>query len=164
MTIASDAQFHLRGLVIVAAICMGCASSNQSLSVAIRASRDSVPLVTNTQGVSFSVPAIVRNNEARAVFVTGCGPAAEREIDGKWVVVFSPVCMQGLAVQVSAGDSAVIPVTLYGYSAAGLLPRLDPRAQPGNYRLIFDVSTMDNGSTSPAGSQRIASAPFFITN
>jgi hypothetical protein len=118
-------------------------------------------------GLSFSVPVVISNNDSRALYVGGCGPSAERDIGGQWTTVFSPACIGDQVWKVDAGDSIVIPVTLYGYTADAMLPRVDvDKAQAGVYRLIFYVDTQDptGTSTSPSQTQKVASEPFNLIN
>jgi hypothetical protein len=65
---------------------------------------------------------------------------------------------------VPSGDSVMIPVILYGFTTANMLPKLDPRAGPGVYRLLFSVAPTDPslGPTSPSSVQQAASSPFIL--
>lgn len=163
-----------RRLALTLLICatigaIACASGTPPLLVAIRTSPDSVRLSINPEGASFSLSAIVRNDNVRPVYITGCNPAAERDINGVWKTVFSPACLADQHWQIPAGDTLVIPVLLYGYTADGMFPQLDVPATSGTYRLVFSVSLGDARSdgtalTSPGPPRRVVSSPFVLTN
>lgn len=142
----------------------GCATHTPSLAVAIRPLQDTVALQRNREATSFSVTAVVRNRDARVVYVSGCGPAAQREIDGTWTIVFSPVCVGPSSWTVTPGDSVIIPVTLYGFTTPKTLPRLDPRAGPGRYRLLFSIGLDDPflSPTSPPYAEQVVSSTFIL--
>jgi hypothetical protein len=142
----------------------GCATHRVPLAVEVRALQDTVAFQRNLEATFFSVTAVVQNRDARAVYVSGCGPAAQREIDGTWTTVFSPVCVGSSAWIVMPGDSVNIPVTLYGFTSANMLPKLDPRADSGRYRLVFFIGPTDPavGATSPPSTQQVTSSPFIL--
>lgn len=153
--------------LLVGAWADGCASSQVPLSVSIRVVEDTVLLRRNADGAFFNAQALVKNWGSLPVYLFGCGPSAERDIDGAWTTVFSPACIQGTTWKVTPGDSTVFPVYLYGFTTLHMLPRLDPRAEPGRYRLVFRVTTTDpsTGVTPPPSSvQRTASLPFILSN
>src|SRR5665647_572960 len=125
-----------RTLLLVIGGVAACARYTAPALVAIRVVGDTAVLKSNPQGASFQAQAVVHNLGVRTIYVVGCGPSAEREINGEWTSVFSVACIGGPTLVAAPGDSAVIPVTLYGYTG-GSLPRLDPRATPGRYRLVF---------------------------
>jgi hypothetical protein len=163
--------FHLRSLAIGVMILSttsgdSCAGRQTPASLGIRLDADTVRLRRFPEGVALEARALVKNEESRAAYIVGCWPGAEREINGTWIEVFSPTCINGATVALSPGDSKLIPIALYGFTAPNMLPRLDPRAVPGRYRLVFWVTTEApgpaTGLTSPASSRRIESEPFIV--
>lgn len=144
-----------------------CATSQLRPAVNIRVASDIVHLRKFDQGASLDINAFIENQESRPIYLVGCWPGAEREIGGTWAEVFSPVCLQSRTQEIAPGGSSTIPVHLYGYTAGQLLPRLDPRAQPGLYRLIFSLTTdPPNGGnrvTSPK-TVRLTSSTFVVVN
>jgi hypothetical protein len=152
---------------LVGAWAEGCASSQTPLSVSIRVVEDTVLLRRHADGAFFGAQALVKNSGSLPVYVFGCGPSAERDIDGTWTTVFSPVCIHGTTWKVPPGDSTVVPVHFSDFTTLNMLPRLDPRAQPGRYRLVFGVTTADpsTGVTPPSSSVwRTASLPFILSH
>jgi hypothetical protein len=145
----------------------GCASSPRHLAISIRVTADTVLLRRYSEGASFNTRVIVQNKESRPLYVVGCGPTAERDVAGTWTQVFTSVCMQELSYRVAPKDSTLFPVTVYGSSAVNTAPRVDPRAEPGRYRLVFGVTAAtpdpSTGFFPPSSSiQRTASEPFIL--
>ncbi len=145
-----------------------CAHRDQLLSLSIRVDADTIRLKRFPEGAALEARALVHNNESRPVYLVGCWPSAERDINGAWTQVFSPVCIDAVTRTLAPGDSTLIPIALYGFTATNMLPRLDPRAEPGRYRLVFWVTTAapdpSTNLTSPGSTRRIESAPFIVTN
>lgn len=143
-----------------------CAARHRPLSVRIRVVGDTISLRQFAEGVSLDAKALVENQESHSVYIVGCWPSAERDIGGAWTQVFAPVCVDGRTHEIAAAASAVIPITLYGFTATNMLPRLDPRAEPGKYRLIFSVTAAtpdpSTGLTSPRSATRVTSVPFMV--
>lgn len=150
--------------LFVAAGAGGCATHRAPLLVAIRVFEDTVAFRQNSEETSLHVTAIVRNRDSRPVYVVGCFPSAERDIDGTWTTVFIPTCMGQSSWLVGSGDSTMIPITLYGFKTPNMMPKLDPRASPGRYRLIFPVGPTDPfmGPIPPSLIQLTASSPFIV--
>lgn len=152
--------------LLVAMWAAACASSQSPLAIRIRVVEDTVLLQRNAEGASFDARAVVNNRGSIPLYLVGCGPSAERDINGAWTAVFNPVCLDGGTSWMAAPrDSTVVPVTLYGFTSENHLPRLDPLAEPGRYRLVFYVATRrdpSTGLTSPSSAQRIASSPFVL--
>jgi hypothetical protein len=131
--------------------------------VAIRAVEDTVVLQRNAEGARFSVTAIVRNDDSRSIQVALCGMEAQREIDGTWTTVFTPFCASSSVTSLASGDSVIVPVGIFGYTTANNLPKLDPRMEPGRYRLLFGVGLGDSlGPTGSSVGHVQASTPFIV--
>jgi hypothetical protein len=142
-----------------------CASSFARLPVKIRLLEDTVHLRRYPEGMSFEARAIVANRGSRTLYVVGCGPSAERDINGTWTPVFTPTCIHEMLQLAEANDSIIIPVKLFGFTASKKLPRLDRHAEPGRYRIIFYVTATPPSPSRPASSVRpIASMPFVLQN
>jgi hypothetical protein len=147
--------------LIAAVVLEGCRVI--PIRVTIRPLEDSVVLRRNPEGASFGVTAILRNEDSRTVHVERCGAEAQRQVNGTWRTVFIPSCLSGGTSRLLAGDSLVIPVDVYGFTAPNMHPRLDPRLGAGQYRIIFGVGIEDFPSGASTSSiRRIASAPFFV--
>lgn len=158
---------YLLRLSVLLMSSMACATSQMRPAVNIRVASDTVHLRKFDQGASLDINAFIENQESRPIYLVGCWPGAEREIRDAWAEVFSPVCLQSRTQEIAPGGSNTISVHLYGYTAAQLLPRLDPRAQAGLYRLIFWLTTdppnARNGVTSPK-TVRLTSTTFVVVN
>lgn len=145
-----------------------CPGTHSPLSLRIRVVGDTVRLRRFPEGVSLDANVIVRNRESHPVYIVGCWPSAERDIDGTWTEVFRPACLQGRTLELAPADSAFIPVSLQGFTATNMLPRLDPRAEPGRYRLVFWASAASpdpsTGIASPSSAKRVTSEPFIVGN
>jgi hypothetical protein len=150
--------------LLVAVVVGSCATHTPPLAVAIHSLKDTVVFQRDPGATSFNVTAVVQNRDSRPVYVVGCGPSAQRDIGGTWTTVFIPACIQGSSWMVPSGDSVMIPVILYGFTTANMLPRLDSRAGPGRYRLLFSVAPTapSLGPTSPSSVQQVASSPFIL--
>lgn len=112
---------------------------------------------------SFSVTVVVRNDGATAIMFGGCGPEAQREIDGAWATVWSPICFSSGTATVMPKDSVTIPITVSAFTSPGREPQLDPRMVAGRYRLRFGVSYSDVGN--PTASRQLEpldSPPFTV--
>jgi hypothetical protein len=154
----------LLGWFVTVALSLACASHSVPLMVGIKTTADTVALQHNLDDTFFTTTAVVHNRDSRPVALVGCYPAAERNIDGQWTMVFLPGCIADAFVPIAPGDSAMVPVALWGYTAEGKWPKLDPRAQPGNYRLVFFVKLVHSYDTpaSPSGSEEVRSAVFVL--
>ena len=141
-----------------------CASSADRVAVSITTVQDTVSLVRNPDAAFFRISALMRNTKGNALVISGCAPSAQREIDSQWVTVFLPFCFGSDQLILMPGDSVVIPVFIYGYTAANTGPHLDPRMIAGRYRLLFGVSPWNQSGTvtGPARSEQVASSPFFV--
>ena len=89
------------------------------------------------EGASFKVTGIVKNNSTEPAYLAGsCAPDAQREIDHVWQTIWYPVCVGSSgARKIAPGDSVLIPIFVYGSSKPHEEPHLDPRMQPGRYRV-----------------------------
>jgi hypothetical protein len=151
-------------LVIVS---VACASSSQPpLLVDITTVGDTVALQHSLDDTFFHITAVVHNRDSRPIALVGCfgSPDAERETNGKWTIVFSPGCIADYFRPIAAGDSAVFPLTIWGYTGKGHYPELVSPAVPGNYRLVFSVAITQSPvpPTSAPASQKVRSAVFVL--
>lgn len=157
----SRACCYLFGLLAVFFV-GGCRSA--PLRMTVRTVEDTVALRRHPMATTFTVTAIVRNDDSRSLWVAMCGTAAQRDIDGTWTTLFTPVCMSQGLNKVGPGDSVVVPVPVYGYSPAfHTVPVLDPRMGPGRYRVVFGVFLGD--PQNPRGltvGQAQPSTPFIV--
>lgn len=143
-----------------------CASRPTPLLVTIRTVEDTVLLRRNPEVTFLKVTAVIRNQDLTQVYLSHCGPAAQREIDGNWVTVYAgPFCLGSGFFRVGQGDSAILPVEIVGYTTPHTGPRLDPRMTAGRYRLIFGVGLTDPWKREPMpdGSvYQVFSSPFIV--
>ena len=139
-----------------------CATDSKSLplNVAVRTAEDTVILQRTQSATFFDVTAIARNDDSREIKVATCGAEVQRDIDGTWTTVFSPVCISAGITALGPGDSLLIPTHAAGYTTA--YPPLDPRMVPGRYRLLLGVFFGDSQPTSNWVSQARASTPFIV--
>jgi hypothetical protein len=147
-------------LSILAGAC-GSGSKSLPLNVIFRTLEDSVILHRTPTATYFDVTAIARNADSRQIEVAACGTEAQRDIDGTWTTVFTPVCSSEGITPLAPGDSLIIPTHVAGYTTA--YPALDPRMIPGRYRLRIGVFLRDSqNSTSTWVSQTQGSTPFTV--
>jgi len=127
-------------------------------TVVIRSAADSVRLRRTAEMTSFAVDVIIRNRGSRPIIVGGCGPEAQREINGQWQTVWSPVCVSEQASLIAPGDSLTGALTIAGFTKPGIEPPLDPRMTAGTYRLRFGVSDPSSPGNKPISGTRVANA------
>jgi hypothetical protein len=125
-------------------------------TLVIRSLRDSVRLQRTPEMTSFAVDLIIHNRGSKPIIVGGCGPEAQREINGQWQTVWSPVCVSEQASLLSPGDSLTGALTIAGFTKPGIEPPLDPRMTAGTYRLRFGVSDPPTSGTKPVSGTRVA--------
>jgi len=115
------------------------------------------------RATGFEVTAVVRNDDSRVVHVALCNFGAERDIDGTWTTLFTPVCFSPGFRSVARGDSVVIPVRVTGYTDARTYPPLDPRMVPDSYRVSFGVGLAPRpGATNLSHVTTKSSLPFTV--
>ena len=149
--------------VFIGLLTVACARSPRPVLIAIRSAEDTVVLQRQPDKTSFKVTAIVRNLDSRWIQILHCGGAdAEREIAGRWVTVFVPVCAMGGSSRLAPGDSLVLPIEVFGMSAQNAAPHLDPRMTSGRYRLRFGISVDSPEPEPPSPIRPIASSPFVV--
>jgi hypothetical protein len=111
-----------------------CASvmhrTREPLALRIYSVRDTVPLVRQGADLAFlTFTAVVKNNVRRVLFVGGCMPPAQREIDHVWYTVFWSQCAgTGNYTRVNPGDSTILYIRERGYNAPGF--RVEPKSSP----------------------------------
>jgi hypothetical protein len=119
---------------------LGC--RNRHLHARIHAVQDTVPFYESPEQGSFAVTTVVHNEDQQTLFVALCGMGAQREIDGAWTTVFTPVCASNGLTPLAPKDSIVVPVSIIAYRN-NIFPQLDPRMKPGRYRILFGVFNGD---------------------
>jgi hypothetical protein len=151
-------------LLLAGVAAEGCANRSVAASIAIRIVEDTVVLQRHPEITSFKVTAVLRNKSSRTLVVQMCGTGAERQIDGNWVTVFMPFCASSGLSRLAAGDSVIIPVDVFGFTARNMGPRLDPRMGPGRYRLGFGIGFDDavEWDRVPPSMRAVASPPFIV--
>ncbi len=150
----------------LSALIFGCARNHVAKELdatVIRLVRDSVPLQRTADKVSFTVNVIIRNGGATSIDVGGCGPEAQREINGEWQTVWSPVCISRQSSLIAPSDSLIQPLTVAGFTKPGIEPQLDPRMTAGKYRLRFGVTYFDTTNpTATRSTEFVGSSPFVV--
>jgi hypothetical protein len=135
-----------------AIVVIGCAASPSRSPVAAEA-RESAspafsitvasPVVTFSRKPTFAwvdVVATIANHADRRLYGDDCFVAAQREIDGKWVTVWTETCLMPILTSIPPGDSVVRTIRIKGSFAADDPLRADPRLTAGRYRLTFPLS------------------------
>jgi hypothetical protein len=128
--------------VSIAILVSACAANRVNTDLrgaVVRVEPDSVLLEQSPDMTRFKVSVIIRNDRSTPLYFGGCGPVAEEEINGKWETVWSPVCISPQGGLVNPGDSVTFPFAADRF-AQDVYPRLDPRAGPGRYRLLFGAT------------------------
>lgn len=157
---------HVAGsLVAFVAFNASCARNHTGKDlrpVVIRFVSDSVPLRRTAEMTAFTVTVIIRNGSNTPIVVGGCGPQAQKEINGGWQTVWSPACVSEQISSIAPGDSLTGSVTVAGFTT-GMEPRLDPRMTVGMYRLRFgpSYSNMTN-PTAVSSVEALYSPPFVV--
>lgn len=159
-----------RAVLLLGVAIAGCASGNRRPPLSIRVVGDTLPLLRSSAGASLEASAVIHNNGKRAVYYTGtCGPGLQRQMDSGWRYVWdNQVCLlvRGRPVRVAPGDSVVASAQFFGSTLPNHLPRVDPRVQPGLYRLVFgfalkmDPKNWDMSDYLPTDQR--SSAPFVL--
>lgn len=147
------------------ALTAACATNHVSKQVdatVIRFVRDSVPLQRTADMVFFTVNVIIRNRGATPIEVGGCGPEAQREINGEWPTLWSPVCVSPQSSLIVPGDSVMGPLTVAWFIKPGIEPQLDPRVTAGTYRLRYGVSYSETTNPTAARSTEFVGSPPFV--
>jgi hypothetical protein len=148
----------LLSLGLGSAACAGNHVEQELRTLVIRSAADSVRLQRTAEMTSFAVDVIIRNRGSRPMLVGGCGPEAQRKINGQWQTVWSPVCVSEQSSLIAPGDSLTGALTIAGFTKPGIEPPLDPRMTAGTYRLRFGVSDPSSSGTNPVSGTRVAIA------
>ena len=153
-------------VAMVTCTVVGCATNHIDRDLdatSIRFTQDSVPLARTSEVTSFQVTVVVRNNGPTAIVFGGCGPDAQRNINGAWTTVWSPICISNQTATVMPRDSITLPITVAGFTRSNIEPQADPRMLPGNYRLRFGISYQDQRNpTSTTELEMLESPPFVV--
>lgn len=142
----------------------GCARSHlepQVTTTVVRLEADSVPLERAADVTLFKVTMLVRNDGHVPVVFGGCGPEAQRNIDGRWQTVWTPICLSMQYASIAPGDSLSIPVSVAAFTTPGMYPQIDPRMVAGSYRLRFGISYGDTGGPTSSRTLQPLDSPTF---
>lgn len=95
----------LVGTSLIASSCAKGHSEKERTSTIVRLVPDSVPLEQTPTVTRFSITVIVRNDGHGPIVFGGCGPEAQRNIDGQWQIIWTPICGSPQYASISPGDS-----------------------------------------------------------
>ncbi len=151
----------LVGPTLISTSCGKGHSDNELTTTIVRLAQDSVPLQRTPDLTRFAVTAIVRNDGHVPVVFGGCGPEAQRNIDGQWQTVWTPMCLSPQHASISPGDSLTLPITVAGFTVPGIEPLLDPRMVAGTYRLRFGISYPDTSNPTASNELEALDSPPF---
>ncbi|MBC7788359.1 MAG: hypothetical protein H7Z74_00320 [Anaerolineae bacterium] len=131
--------------IVVAASMLSCATyPPQATLLTITTREESVVFQRSSEVTSFEVTAVLRNDDARTLYVDSCFGETQREIDGVWTTVYLPFCLGATDMTIKPGDSVVLPITVRAFTTTPpTQPTLDPRMGAGRYRLLFGVDLKD---------------------
>jgi hypothetical protein len=146
----------LLSLAVGSAACARNRLEKDLHTLLVRSARDSVQLRRTADMTSFTVDVIIRNGGSRPIIVGGCGPEAQREINGQWQTIWQPVCVSPGFELIAPGDSVTAALTVAGFTRPGIEPQLDPRMTAGTYRLRFGVSVPSSPGNKPVSGTRVA--------
>jgi hypothetical protein len=145
-------------LCLVPAGCLSSASLPDKSSPPIRTDRDVYRPETTADPVSFTIMATYTNNAPIVRYVARCGgqPPAfslEKKTLGVWRRVYQPLCPQVVSVplEVVPGESVTETLVVHGWRVANGLPRFESREIPGEYRLVYEITT--RSASAPAGGE-----------
>lgn len=128
-------------VILFTSLVSGCAPKYDGLRIAIEPK--SVQLHQSDEAVWFTLKAQILNRSRHAVFVSECGPELQRIVDGKWIAIWTPICLTTPPVRVAPGDSMTILVNPTGHFRSNFEPRWNPLMTEGEYRLIFPFMSSD---------------------
>jgi len=114
------------------------ASANTTFSITVAS-----PVVTFSRKPTFAwvdVVATIANHADRRLYGEECLVAAQREIGGTWVTVWTERCLVQHLTSIAPGDSVVRTIRIQGSFAADDPLKADPRLTAGTYRLTFPLS------------------------
>jgi hypothetical protein len=161
-------RFPRTTLILAVAGPLACAQAPSSLGIrpnlTVSLLQDTVVFVRTDKGAGFAATAVIRNDGDGPVFwPSTCGESAQRFIDGIWTTVWTPVCLSGSGgfQRLAPRDSLVLRVNVSGFTDPQFAPKLDPRFQPGIYRLAFQgvATKAPNPSGNPSvGEERVSPA------
>jgi hypothetical protein len=128
-------------------------------SVSIRPIQEPIILHRSRHGVHIEMDVMLRNKGSAAIYLLDCSPELQRNLNDQWVTVWSPPCINfGPPQEILPGNSSVVPVKISAFSDRSSQPQLDPRLQAGKYRLLWHITSSENGTGS--ANQR-SSAPSY---
>jgi hypothetical protein len=149
------------GPALVVASCARNPANRELATTIVRFVQDSVPLQRTADMTKFTVSVIIRNDGHGPVVFGGCGPEAQRNIGGEWQTVWTPICGSPQHASIAPGDSLILPITVAGFTVAGLEPPLDPRMLPGTYRLRFGIAYPDTSNPTSSNELEALNSPSF---
>lgn len=158
---------YARWLIVITGI-VGCSTNQELPLLAISTKEESVALQRTPDVTSLNVTAVLRNDDARTLYVAGCFGETQKDISGVWTTVYAPICFgRRPHLTIVPGDSVVVPVSIQAFTTTPpTYPVLDPRMGPGRYRLLFGVDLEDpqQGSTDPKARRAVASTAFHVND
>ena len=135
------ADIRLAGSIIALAVLVcSCARNrvdNDLRGAVVRIEPDSVPLERTAGVTRITVNVIIRNDRATPLYLFGCGPELQQEMNGRWQTVWSPVCISAGSSAMAPGDSSKFTFKAARFAQLAFEPQLDPRATAGKYRLLL---------------------------
>jgi hypothetical protein len=134
----------------MATLILGCFNRVVTAPLNIRTAEDTVMLIRNRSGAAFNVTVVVKNGSSDPLYLNECGTEAQREIEGRWYTVWSPVCLtSGPLTIIQSGDSVAYPLHASASASPTSFPRLDSRLTAGRYRLLLAVGFYKFPTESP---------------
>lgn len=157
--------FCMAALIAPPFITVACASSQRNSEIettVVRIVEDSVPLQQTATLTTFHVTAVIRNDGARQVRFGGCGPSAERSVNGQWQTVSTPMCLTPVDATLAPGDSVTVALTIPD-GTGPIQPQPPGQIAAGIYRLTFGVWYPESpGATVPNQLEALTSPPFKV--
>ena len=162
LRVLSVSKIHA-AVITAAWIVAACAGRQPWKQITFGVLEDTVIMRRTAEGASFRVSGVVKNNSSEPAYLGGsCAPDAQREIDHVWQTIWYPVCVDSSGTRkILPGDSVLLPILIYGSSKPHEEPHLDPRMQPGRYRVRVGIGFLKH----PQDDRpllRIKTSPTFI--
>jgi hypothetical protein len=149
-------------VAMVVGLVTGCASGRQAVepqpsvqaaapsAVTIRVVEDTVRLFRSPKGGSLGATVKVHNRSDRVLYVKrGCNPMLQRQVRAAWQTVWDNqncLLVETSPAPLRPGDSTLVFAKFWGSSGvspelAGW-PPMDPRVEPGVYRLVLQLGSV----------------------
>jgi hypothetical protein len=111
--------------------------------VSIRLLNDTVRFRRYEHSVAFDITAVIRNDNAKTLYLWECLRTAQKLVDATWRPAWGEACTLGGAppTQIVPGDSVIRSVTVAGFTDSSAAPSfLFAGAVEGTYRVTFPIS------------------------